>query len=295
MSNPFIDHRLTGRRLTLPPLEGAHVLVHVVVNVEVWPFDAPMPRKLLGGPHGRDHVPDVPNFSWVEYGMRCGLPRLARSLREREVVASASTNAEVARVYPHAAELLVETGWEWIAHGTDQRALPSYDDERAVVAAALDLIEATTGRRPRGWLGPGLHETLSTPDTLSSLGVDYVCDWGLDDQPVWLRAEPRPLVAVPYNLELNDSLLFAAQWNSSSEYEHRILETLEVYDREREDGPKVLTLGLHPHLIGVPHRIRTFERVLDHLRAHPAVRFVTGSDLCDWYTEAFKDALAPPR
>ncbi len=288
MSHPFIDHELAGRRAELPLLGGADVLVHIVLNVELWAFDAPMPRKLLGGPHGKDHVPDVPNFSWVEYGMRCGLPRVIASIDERGLAASASVNADVVTEYPAAADLLVETGFEWIAHGVQQRALPSYDDERAVIVEALDRIEGFTGTRPRGWLGPGLHETLETPDALSSVGVDYVCDWGLDDRPVWLRAAPNPLVAVPYNLELNDSLLFAAQWNSSAEYEHRVTETFEVYLRE-SDGPKVLTLGLHPHLIGVPHRIRSFERMLDLLLASPRVRFVTGSEICDWFRDGSRD------
>ena len=33
-----------------------------------------MPRTILTPPHGIGNVPDVPNFSWAEYGLRCGLP-----------------------------------------------------------------------------------------------------------------------------------------------------------------------------------------------------------------------------
>ena len=44
-----------------------------------------------------------------------------------------------------------------------------------------------TGRRPRGWLGPGLTETWETPDLLVEAGYEYVCDWVLDDQPVVLE------------------------------------------------------------------------------------------------------------
>ena len=58
----------------LAGLDGRPILVHLVVNVEHWPFDQPMPRTILTPPHGIGNVPDVPNFSWAEYGLRCGLP-----------------------------------------------------------------------------------------------------------------------------------------------------------------------------------------------------------------------------
>ena len=76
MSNPRVPFRLSSERPPLMPLDGGHILAHIVVNVEHWPFDRPMPRTLLTPPHGKETVPDVPNFSWAEYGLRCrGLQR----------------------------------------------------------------------------------------------------------------------------------------------------------------------------------------------------------------------------
>ena len=57
-------------------------MVHLVVNVEHWQFDQPMPRKLLTAPQGIEMTPDVPNYSWAEYGMRCGMPRILKSFQE---------------------------------------------------------------------------------------------------------------------------------------------------------------------------------------------------------------------
>ncbi len=57
-------------------MQGRHILVHLVVNVEHWVFENPMPRTIITPPHGRETVPDVPNFSWADYGMRAGLPRI---------------------------------------------------------------------------------------------------------------------------------------------------------------------------------------------------------------------------
>jgi hypothetical protein len=47
----------------------------------------------------------------------------------------------------------------------------------------------------------------------------------------------------------------------------------------------VLAIGLHPHLIGVPHRFHSLEKMLDLLMATPGVCFVTGRDMAAWYCD----------
>lgn len=47
----------------------------------------------------------------------------------------------------------------------------------------------------------------------------------------------------------------------------------------------MLTLPLHPHLLGVPHRVRYLTRLLDGLLERPDTVFVTGSEICDWFVE----------
>lgn len=284
MSNTRIAYELSDRLPPLVPLDGRAVLVHVVVNIEHWSFDAPMPRKLLISPHGRDDVPDLPNYSWVEYGMRAGLPRLLRALATRGLPASASLNASVIDAYPAAAEAVTAAGWELVGHGVTQRSLPGSPDEAAVIADSLARLEAFSGTRPRGWLGPGLAETIRTPDLLAAAGIEYVFDWVIDDIPVWLHAQPRPLVALPYTLELNDSILYAAQWYEADEFERRVAATLAVAESEAERSATVITLGLHPHLIGVRHRIGALERTLDRLLASPHTTFTTGRRMFEWYT-----------
>jgi allantoinase len=283
VSNPRIPYELSDQLPPLRPLGDKRLLVHLVVNVEHWPFDAPMPRKLLGSPHGRDNVPDLPNFGWVEYGMRAGLPRILRALAARGLPASASMNASVIEAYPAAAAAILDAGWELVGHGLTQRSLPG-SDEAAVVAEALDRLEAFSGTRPRGWLGPGLAETVHTPDVLAAAGIEYVYDWMIDDVPLWLSATPRPIVAMPYTMELNDSVMYAGQWHPAQEFERRVTATLAALEQETADSAKVLTLGLHPHLVGVAHRIAAFERSLDRLLASPQTTFTTGASMLSWYT-----------
>jgi len=49
--------------------------VWVILNVEEWRIENAMPRVVLSPPMGQPLLPDVPNWSWHEYGMRAGFWR----------------------------------------------------------------------------------------------------------------------------------------------------------------------------------------------------------------------------
>ena len=286
MANPRVDYCFSdsGPKLDAPP--SGRIMVHLVINVENWQFDSPMPRAIITPPHGKETVPDVPNFSWADYGMRAGLPRIIKAISERGLSASTSLNAGVIDAYPQAAEEILKAGWEFIGHGMHQRSLnhSQQDSESELIEACLSKLKTFTGKKVRGWLSPGLRETFDTPDILKSLGVEYVCDWVIDDVPRYMKTQFGPLLSVPYNLEINDSIIFAIEKHQSEEMYHRLARTLRLFERECLQFPRILAVGLHPHLIGVPHRLESFERMLDLLISSPHVNFMTGSEICDWYT-----------
>lgn len=283
-TNPRVAFQLASERAPLPPPDGKNIIVHIVVNVENWRFDSPMPRKLITPPHGIDSVPDVPNFAWAEYGMRCGMPRLLRVIGERSLAATCAINAGVIETYPPLAAAIRDAGWEFMGHGLHQKAMHTEDSEADTIRRALDIISGYTNTRVRGWLGPGLRETADTPDILKECAVDYCCDWVLDDLPTWMATKHGPLVCMPYTLEVNDSILHAIQYYPSEAFERRALDSVATF--EKEDGPRILTLALHPHLIAVPHRIGYLERLLDTLKARSDTIFMTGSQIADWFTGA---------
>ncbi len=285
MANPRIPYRLSSARPKLPAFQGKKILVHLVVNVEHWQFENAMPRTIVTPPHGRETVPDVPNFSWADYGMRAGMPRILDLLDG--LPASTSFNAGVIDAYPQAADAMLKAGWEFIGHGMHQKATNHVDGgEEGLIAACLDKIAAFTGTRPRGWLSPGLRETLDTPDLLTKSGIDYVCDWVVDDLPSYMTTQNGPLVAMPYNLEINDSIVYAIERHATGEMLNRLAHTLRRFEAETTDNPRVLGIGLHPHLIAVPHRIHELETMLKLLRASDQTVFTTPSEICDWFTTA---------
>ena len=282
-SNPRIPFELASDRPALAPPQGKPLMVHLVVNVENWRFDAPMPRKLLTAPHGAESVPDVPNFSWAEYGMRCGMPRLFRALSERGLPASCALNAAVVDTYPRLAEAILEAGWELVGHGLHQKSMQAEASETEVIGTALEILERFGGKPVQGWLGPGLKETPQTVDILKSHGVRWCADWVLDDLPTWMRTTSGPMIALPYSLEINDSVAHAVNNCPSDELLCRLEATLETFQAEVHLNPRVISVGLHPHLMGVPHRFPTLLRMLDLLAARSDTVFMTGSQVADWF------------
>jgi allantoinase len=285
-SNPRVPYQMMHERKRLSPLGGKPLMVHVCVNVEYWPFDQAMPRAVMPAPHGQSPIPDIGNFAWVEYGMRVGLSRLLRVLGERQIKASALMNAVCCDVYPSASDAMLKAGWEYVGHCWYQRSLAREPDERAVIQRTLDRLKKASGKPVRGWLGAGIGETFDTPDILKEHGVEWLSDFYVDDMPCWMRTKHGPMVAMPYTVELNDVPIWAIQNHSSDEMHKRLELTLETFERELADYPRVLTLALHPHVVGVAHRMGYFQRMLDLLLARKDTVFVTGSEIHDWFVAA---------
>ncbi len=288
MSNPRAPFELSSEREKLKPLGGKPFIVHIVVNIEYWSYDSLTPRTIVVPPHGKYHVPDLPNFCWSEYGNRTGMPRLLEIFNDRKLPASASINASVIDIYPALAKAILDAGWEFIGHGLHQRGQASNNDEGAQIKAALDKLTEFTGKRPRGWMSPGWSETFDTLDHLKANDIEYVCQWVIDDLPTRLKTKSGPIVSVPYGLDLNDSVVYAIEKGSTDEMRKRMLETIKTfaYEIDRYEQPRVLTIPMHPHLSGVPHRINFVKEIIDTLGERDDTVFVNGSDLHDWFQSA---------
>jgi peptidoglycan/xylan/chitin deacetylase (PgdA/CDA1 family) len=263
---------------------NARLVVWVIVNVEEWDIHQPMPRTVLTPPAGGTPSPDIPNWAWHEYGNRVGFWRLADVLDRCAIKASMAINGACIETYAQIAEAARSRGWEFVGHGYTQKNMQRVDDERAAIRATADAIARCTGRRPRGWLGPGLTETWETPDILAEEGYEYLCDWVLDDQPVVLQTRRGPIVSIPYTQECNDVAMMLIQHHPAREYRDRALDQFaELYDDAR-DSARVMALVVHPYIMGAPHRARHFRRVLEAIRGRDGVLFWTGEQILDWYS-----------
>ncbi len=265
---------------------GVRLVVWPIINLEEWEIERPMARQVLPAPTGAPLLPDVPNWSWHEYGMRVGVWRFFEAFDRIGANGTLSINAKVVESYPRVAQAALERGWEFMGHSLVQGPIHKLEDQRATIRQSLDLLQNFTGRRPVGWLGPGLTQTYETPELLAEAGVQYIGDWVYDDEPTEIHTAKGPLVTLPYTVELNDIPMMIVQHHRAEEFLERAKDQFDRLYLESAQRAKFLSIAIHPYISGVPHRIKYLEAFLDYARGHPGVAFWTGEKILAWYREA---------
>lgn len=268
---------------------GARLAVWISPNVEWWPSDA------MGAPATQASTanlkPDVLNAAWREYGARVGFWRMTDIMDRLEIRCSVNLNSLVCEHYPQLVEAGVQRNWEFLGHGLHNGTLHTdmaEDEERQRIETVYHTIAKATGKPPAGWLGPALTETAVTPDLLAECGYKYVADWCDDDQPHPLRTRSgKPLLSVPYSIEVNDYPAFLNRAMTGAEFGQMITDQFDwLYDEAGRIGTGlVMCVALHPFLVGQPFRALHLESALRHMRQREEVWWTTGAEIADWYND----------
>jgi allantoinase len=272
-----------------PPLilpQGARIVVWTIVNLEFWSISRPMARQVLPAPTGQVLVPDVPNWSWHEYGMRVGVWRFFEFFARLGIRPTLSINARVCQEYRRVADAAREAGWEFMGHAWEQLPIHKVDDQARMISQSLETLEHFAGSRPIGWLGPGLTETYETPDLLAAAGIKYIGDWVYDDEPTEIMTTYGPLVTLPYSVELNDIPMMLVQHHESGYFTQRCIDSFERLYQEGAERAKIMAIAIHPYISGQPHRIKYLKAVYDHVNRYPGVLHWNGIEILDWYLAA---------
>jgi peptidoglycan/xylan/chitin deacetylase (PgdA/CDA1 family) len=273
---------------------NARVALIITINLETWdltkdtdkPYYAGGPALLPNMLAGR--IPDYPNFSWREYGQRVGVWRIFDMLDELGAKASCTTNAVTFERRSAMTEACLERGWELVAHNYEQGELLTdfHDDpeaERDIIRRSIEIYEKHVGKRPKGWLSSSLRGTLNTPSILAEEGFRYYCDLMNDDQPFMLRTDAGPLVAVPYSNVINDFTLLTRNFRTTDEYRDLLIEELSVLHKEGAVQPRIMNVGLHPHVSGRAHTIRALREFVEFAQSLDGVWWATREEIADHY------------
>ncbi|MFE6686989.1 polysaccharide deacetylase family protein [Streptomyces sp. NPDC057743] len=281
MDNQLYDYSPITERAPISWPGGARIAFYVGVNVEHYQVDRPS-TSIFPGTTGL--APDPLNYGWRDYGPRVGIWRLMESLDRHGIRASVLLNSDVGERYPQIIEAGRARNWAWLAHGKNNSVLQADmtpDEERAYLTEVVDTIERTTGHRPRGWLGPALTETFRTPELLAELGLSYVLDWTNDDQPY--RLNVPGMFSVPYPIELNDISLFVGKSLSGPDFVQIVKDQLDQLYADAAGSGRVMSLALHPFVIGQPFRHTYLDQALELVAQHPGVWLTTSDEIAEHY------------
>lgn len=267
---------------------GKRLAVHFCLNIEHFSFG-----EGLGNDYSVPQPqPNVRSYAWRDYGNRVGVWRLLELAEEYELPYSALINTALYDYCPEVVAAFAQRGDEIVGHGrsnTERQSDMAPDEERRVIHEVTAAIEKHWGRKPLGWLGPYIAQTHDTPDFLKEAGYRYMMDWSVDDQPVWFRTKHGPILSVPYQHDLNDSVEIIARRTPASLYCDYLIDQFDEMLRESARRPLVMPIALHTFILGQPYRLRQFRRVIEHILKHRGDIWLTrAGDIC-----AHIERLAP--
>ena len=267
------DLRGYGRRL--PDADwpgGASVAVQFVLNYEegaencVLHGDAASESFLseIVGARPVENQRHMNMESLYEYGARAGFWRLYRLFTERSIPVTVFGVAMALERNPDVVAAMREADWEIASHGYRWIDYQQVDEEteRTHLARAIEIHSRTTGHRPLGWyLGrcsPRTHRLVAEEG-----GFRYNADCYSDDLPYWDYSYRAPQLMVPYTLDANDMRFATPQgFNAGQQFFAYLKDTFDVL---RDEGSRMMSVGLHCRLAGRPGRAAAVARFLDYV------------------------------
>ncbi|MBS9721807.1 polysaccharide deacetylase family protein [Tianweitania sp. BSSL-BM11] len=246
---------------------GKRLALCICNNIEIFSY-----RSGLGSDSATLTAPQTHrNYAWRDYGNRVGQWYLFDLLEECGLPASHNVNSAVLRQYPQILQRILSRGDEIVSHGRsngERQDVLSENEERQLIAEATEEITSLAGYQPKGWMGPYFAQSEVTLDLLQEAGYEFMLDWPVDDQPVWMRTRGGHILSVPYSVELNDSPSMVFRQESIASFECMIIDQFDEMLFQSAKRPLVFSLITHPFIIGHPYRLHALRRALAHILLH---------------------------
>jgi peptidoglycan/xylan/chitin deacetylase (PgdA/CDA1 family) len=222
-----------------------------------------------------------------EYGARVGVPRVLELLDRHGLRATFFVPGHTVESFPRETDSILERGHE-IAHHSYAHVDPSQqsrDEELADMERALAVLDRI-GVRPLGFRSPSADLSASTLELVEEHGFLYDSSLMADDyrpfhprigdrvsreEPLERGRESR-LWELPMSFELDDWVHFQFNFDPYRKGGAPPSAVLEIWQGEFDwmdehvDGG-VLTVCMHPQVIGRGHRLAMLERFVEHCLA----------------------------
>ncbi len=243
--------------------------VWICVGAQFFPLNqSGKPFKVPGGM--TTPYPDLRHASLRDYGNRVGIFRILDALDAAKLTPSFAVNAALVSQCPSLVAELARRG-EIIAHGMHMDALHAGDIDPAaeleMVSKPRRILQDFCQQAIDGWLSPAKSQTRHTPDLLKSAGFRYCCDWVNDELAYHQQTAHGDLIALPLSTELSDQFVLMNNQHSAQSWCEQICDAFDWLSAEAQQhhSARLLSLHIHPWLLGQPHRIGFLEQALQHI------------------------------
>jgi len=279
---------------------GARLAVSIVVNYE----EGSERSRAMGDPDQETMTewgnypmpPEIRNLameSMYEYGARVGIWRLMDIFADTQMKPTFYACAVAFEQNPAVAKAAVAAGYEICSHGYrwEEVFRLTEEGEREHIRLAVASFQKTCGKRPVGWYcryGPSVRTRRLV---VEEGGFLYDCDAYNDDVPYFVEVSGKRHLVVPYTPDINDFCF----WNSpgfvqADDFFRYLKESFEVLYAESTKGPRIMSIGLHPRIIGRAGRVRGLRSFIEHAKRLPDVWFATAAQIASVVKGAGEDS-----
>ena len=263
------------------------------------------------GSYGGEDSPD--DISRGLFAGEVGAPRLLKLFAEQQLRTTWFIPGHSIETFPEQMKAVVEAGHEVGIHGYSHEnpIAMTPAQEEAVLDRSIELVTQLAGKRPTGYVAPWWEFSNVTNELLLKKGIKYdhslmhndvhpyyvrVSDsWTKIDYSkhpdAWMkplqRGQETDLVEIPANWYLDDlppMMFIKKSPNSHGFVNPRHLEEMwrDQFDWVyRENDYAVFTMTIHPDVSGRPQVLLMLERLIQYIRSHDGVRFVTFDEIAD--------------
>src|SRR6266436_406452 len=275
---------------------GARIAISLVVNYEegselaVGDGDTSTERGLSESavrpwPDGKR---DLAMETMYEYGARSGFWRLMSIFDELDVKSTFYVCALALERNAKAAREIRGRGHDVVCHGYrwEDVTLLTREQEREHIRLAVASIIETTGERPLGWYcryGPSVH---TRELVLEEGGFVYDSDVYNDDLPYYVDVGAKKQLVVPYSMTYNDAKFsLPPSVGSPADFLDNLKRGYDTLWEEGATHPKMMSVGLHPRLIGQASRIHALREFIDYVQKKGGSWIARRIDIARWWRE----------
>lgn len=291
----MVGYGASPPRVTWPG--NARIAVQFVINYEEGGENCilhgdPASEKFLSEIVGAEAIADMRHMnmeSIYEYGSRAGFWRLHRLFTDRGMPLTVFAVAMALQRNPQAVEAMLQAEWEVATHGyrwIDYQHV-SEKVEREHLDRAIHIHTEATGSRPAG-----IYIGRTSPNSIRLCaeegGFDWCADSYADDLPYWCSSYSKPVLMVPYTLDVNDMRFATPQgFNSGEQFYQYLKDSFDCLYEEGESCPRMMSVGLHCRLVGRPGRAQALAKFLDYIRTHPSVWVATRGEIARYWRDQY--------
>jgi peptidoglycan/xylan/chitin deacetylase (PgdA/CDA1 family) len=243
----------------------------------------------------------VAALSMLRYGPEVAVPRIVDLYARFGMRQTFFLPGWCMERYPAAVETILQGGHEIAHHGYLHEHPNACEPEVELdwLRRASEVIERTTGRRPRGFRAPSYRFSRHTLSFLVQEGFTYDASLMGDDIPYLLETDQGRVVELPSHYALDDWPHFMASRDLSYLMQPKSPDQgMEVYRAEFDAMWEYGGLWIavwHPFLSGRLARCLAIARLIEYMHAKSQVWFATLEDIATHVQQVIADGTWTPR